>query len=212
MFRQDLFSWHDGAWRSPRIGRWRSSNRSPTPRSDPVPWPARLRNATRSLTLSRRRDRCARVGVASAPKTRGRLQSSPLWWQRERVPERAQPYRSGSMAITFQTEGLGVNSFSRSARLWNMRSPACISLAAPHRQRFRTCRKRHKGQLRTQPHIGYAWEIFLAPSHLQMMQPRPSDASSKLGLGYDDGFDLRLARARLVVIGLQDRAPATARH
>ena len=116
------------------------------------------------------------------------------------------------MAITFQTEGLGVNSFSRSARLWNMRSPACISLAAPHRQRFRTCRKRHKGQLRTQPHIGYAWEIFLAPSHLQMMQPRPSDASSKLGLGYDDGFDLRLARARLVVIGLQDRAPATARH
>jgi hypothetical protein len=101
MFRQDLFSWHDGAWRSPRIGRWRSSNRSPTPRSDPVPWPARLRNATRSLTLSRRRDRCARVGVASAPQDAGKAA--------ELVPLVAKRARSGeSSAIPFGVHGYHV--------------------------------------------------------------------------------------------------------
>ena len=81
-----------------------------------------------SWTLSRRRDRFARVGVASAPQDAGKAaELAPLVAKRARSGENpAIPF--GPMAITFQTERLGVNSFSRSPRLWNMRSPACISL------------------------------------------------------------------------------------
>src|SRR6516165_7663480 len=45
-----------------------------------------------------------------------------------------------------------------------------------------------------------------------MVQLTPSEAGAKLVARHDDGLDLRLAKARLVVIGLQECARATARH
>src|SRR6516165_1410812 len=45
-----------------------------------------------------------------------------------------------------------------------------------------------------------------------MVQLTPSEAGAKLVARHDDGLDLRLAKARLVMIGLEERARATARH
>src|SRR6516225_1777089 len=81
---------------------------------------------------------------------------------------------------------------------------------APHRHRFRTRRKRYKSQPWCQLHVGDARGVPLAPQHLQMEQLCPSDAGSKLGLGHDDGFDFCPAKARLVVIGLEERMRAAA--
>src|SRR6516165_6239361 len=44
------------------------------------------------------------------------------------------------------------------------------------------------------------------------MQLRASEAGTKPTARHDDGFDLCLAKARLVMIGLEERARATARH
>jgi hypothetical protein len=84
--------------------------------------------------------------------------------------------------------------------------------AAQHRQRTGIWRKRHKGQPRRELHIGYALGLFLTPQYVQMVQLRPGEARSKLVARQDDGFDLCLAQARLVMIGLEEGAPATARH
>src|SRR6516165_4272395 len=84
--------------------------------------------------------------------------------------------------------------------------------ATQHRQRFGLCRKADEGGPRCELQIGYVWGSFLTPQHLQMVQLRPGEAGSKLLLRYDDGVDLCLTKARLVVIGLQERTRAAARH
>jgi len=45
-----------------------------------------------------------------------------------------------------------------------------------------------------------------------MVQLCPGKAGFELAAGHDDGFDLRLAQAGFVVIGLEERARAAARH
>src|SRR6516162_5573411 len=84
--------------------------------------------------------------------------------------------------------------------------------AAPHRRWSGIRRKRDKGQPRGELQIGYAWGIFLTPQHLRMMQLGPGKARSELAAGHHDSRDLCPAQARLVLVGLEERACAAARH
>src|SRR6516164_6299127 len=45
-----------------------------------------------------------------------------------------------------------------------------------------------------------------------MVQLRPGEAGFEPAAGHDDGFDLRLAQTRFVVIGFEERTRAAARH
>src|SRR6516165_4595241 len=84
--------------------------------------------------------------------------------------------------------------------------------AAEHPRRLGICCKRYKGQPGCELHIGDAWGIFLTPQHLQMVELGPDEARSELAAGHDDSRDLRLAQARLVLVGLEERARAATRH
>ena len=84
--------------------------------------------------------------------------------------------------------------------------------AAPHRQCLGVLRKGHRCQPWCQLHVGHAPGIFLATQDLQMVQLGPGKAGFELAVGHDDGFDLRLAQTRFVLIGLEERARAAARH
>jgi hypothetical protein len=84
--------------------------------------------------------------------------------------------------------------------------------AAPHGQWSGIRSKRDKGQPRCELQLSYAWGIFLTPQHLQMVELGPGEARSELAAGQDDSLELRLAQARLVLVGLEERARAAARH
>jgi hypothetical protein len=89
----------------------------------------------------------------------------------------------------------------------------CLEIhATPHGQRCGIDGDCHKREPSGQTHIRYAWGIFLAPQRLQMMQLCPSEPGSGLSTRDDDGFDLCIAQARLVVIGVEERARAASRH
>ena len=83
------------------------------------------------------------------------------------------------------------------------RDISCLQFhATPHRQRCGIGGECHKREPWCQTHIRHAWGIFLAPQHLQMVQLCPGEPGSELGTRDNDGVDLCLAQARLVVIGV----------
>jgi hypothetical protein len=84
--------------------------------------------------------------------------------------------------------------------------------AAPQHRGVRARHKPCKHQCRLQRNIGDARQILLAAQQLQMMKRRPGQAGVEGTLRGNEEIDPHLAQARLVVIGVDERACAASRH
>jgi hypothetical protein len=90
---------------------------------------------------------------------------------------------------------------------------ACLQFrSSPHLQRRGMRRKCHEDKVRHEMHVCGAWRVFLASQYPKIVEVGPGEAGFEFAASHNDGFNLRLAQARFVVVGLKERACTTSRH